>query len=306
MSEHSPQFIAPQPVKLLNDHEFVGPHRDNADDIEDVISYLEDYVTPGITEMEKTSEDQQQLHDIKDSWLRFGRDLGVDLAERIPDNKRIHYLDAEQLEAFRIARGLRGNFGGGTLDSGEIISSGESDIVVKLGTVSHEIGHIVAHNPNRITEDITAGDEEPTDQVPVAAESRQLALTQSRTGYQVNSTKAFAMINEIITEKMHQVVRDRYWPQYDSLRDHMQVDEDHISYVDAMPMGEALVAKVADYTLQTPDEIWNGLMRGALTGDMKALQPLLDTFGRDGMETLVRYKENVPHQLRRTVRQLGL
>jgi|GEM_PF-4981611 len=247
-----------------------------------------------IVEIAKTPEEEQQLHDMKDAWVRFGLELGVDLSQRRPSNNMVHFIDDDTVQQVR-DRDNKPGWEGGIDDTGNMFVRGNPLAWRKMELANHEIGHAFGHYSWKV------------EQFPdgtVDAKRAQL-------GYKDINTGGFHTLNEIVTQKMSEVVQESYWPKYGSLaplaRSRVRgIGLQQEDYGDAMSLGDEIVAKVAHRTKQLPDQVWGKFMKGMLTGDMNELQPLFDTFGHAGVQALANLRSSDYASVANTAAAMGI
>jgi hypothetical protein len=94
------------------------------------------------------------------------------------------------------------------------------------------------------------------------------------------------------------------WPDYTVLREHVPTDESRLHVI--LSVGQAIVDRVANVKECEPLVIWQGLWRGAITGDLSALRIIRDTFGTEGMRLVSQWRTNTKKEAESVAKSLGL
>jgi hypothetical protein len=266
-TNHTPSQL---PLVTLPRYEFVGP-------IQDVPTMLaaSDYIDNWHNEWwpqdrPKTPEELEQLSQMRAALFDFTLDLGVDASDRLARNDKVHYYDGDTWEQICLAAKRPANWMGVSDSSDEIMINAGVSEADKLNTTNHEMIHLLTHRPVRIQQA-----ENDADAIRVDIRSRR--------GYSVSKTGAFDGFDEWLVEYMNDFVRNNYWKNYPALRDHVESDAGYNRDV-----GKDLVDGVAQEIGRAPEDILRDLMRGALTGNMKALKPFHEAGGKEGLRSLAR------------------
>lgn len=286
MPEHlEPVQSQTEELQRLPRYSFVGAPIDSATAANLEIHLRGPAITPDMPhELQKTPEQRQQIDDMRDALDTFAEDIGVDMTFRRVTMGRIHLLDRRGMKAYRKKNNLEASVQGESTDAGIVVNASGSTPET-LSCINHELIHLASDRKIKIDESETA------------------RYKHARVGYQVAATNAFQILNEIVTEYTNTYIKQHYWQSYASLAPHRN---GHETYGPAMPLGRALIDKVAAISGRQSEDIWLELMRGALTGDMQPLRNLKDALGTEGMRILSNYKQPAPAEARRVADQFGL
>jgi len=261
------------PIKLTSPT-FVGREMD-ADTTVGATNFLEKSNVPLPPELPKSPEQLQQLDAMRDALAEFGKDLGIDLTQRLPSNEKIHFINPKVMDQYREDQGMPKTIAGHTRFDNELIVSTEYGPAVTAVTTSHEMVHSVAHFTHQ----------------PKVVESGAARLEIARSGYHVHKTGALRFINETVTEAMSREIMKDYWPRFPELK---ELSKGHLFVVDEqLPLMEAVVNEVAEKSGKQSNEIWHDLYRGALTGDMTPLVRLSSHLTHDQFKTLTHSTETL-------------
>jgi hypothetical protein len=144
----------------------------------------------------------QELTEIVFEFNRFGRDLGIDLRNRLPMLDHFHIFDEDAYQTVREMYGLQPESVGVHSTSGHMLVQEDARRRANtLGTVNHELLHVGGFRAITLT-----------------YEGERICTSRAREGYERSDSGDFCMFNEAITEVLNCYMIRNYWSTNETLR----------------------------------------------------------------------------------------
>jgi hypothetical protein len=238
----------------------------------------------------QSHEYAEQFAALGNSILELGRDMRLDLSDRLRGSDYIHLYKAREYKNVRRQFSL--NMGSVAVHStsGHMFASKGRTPLATLANVNHELVHVMSRK--LIRPEVTYDN----------ASEPSLSLSRSHDGYSSFRHGTFNAVNEVLTEITNIDLIRNYWPHYPELHDIAQEHYENIGYLPQLVLFDELLEDGFD----KPYDIFKQLQRGLFTGEMGILRIITEVIGADTMRKLAALDTNDPICTLLLAQELGL
>lgn len=138
---------------------------------------------------------QHLVSEVVSEFLRLGRDVGIDLRNRVPPLDHFHIFDKEGYDIIRENYGLSAQSVGVHSTSGHMMVQADvNSLANTLGTLNHELLHVGGFRS-----------------ISLEYDGNRVKVNRLREGYDRSQSDDWLMFNESVTELLNCYLISEYW-----------------------------------------------------------------------------------------------
>lgn len=234
-------------------------------------------------ESPKNEKRLRELSILNEILLDYGKNLGVDLSERMPSLDRYHFFTPDNFQKVRAFRKLPESFIG-YCDSDflrymYILENVESDSYNPLAIASHELIHALSYHKF----DFKVSSIENSSQNEKIEINMEASV--KRVGYYDFETEDWSLFNEGITEFINYKEVRKFWSKYPELEEHKSGF--NCSYWNMVLFIRHLFLSIEH---RTSKDVKDEFLRGYFTGETNQFGIISEIYGVQFKDTLASLK----------------
>jgi len=257
----------PEQLTPLSRYDYVGPYADNPAVVGGVDHHFRTFTDEVLAqESPKGPELIAQSRAMSAAVEELGRDLGLDLSDRVRGADYTHLYTKDEYARVRSQFGLVAGSLAVHSTTGHIFASEESTLLVTLSNANHELVHVMSRKSIR----------------PQVDQDGKIYAPRSHDGYASFQHDTFRGLNELFTEVTNIDLMRNYWPRHPELADIAKETYRDAGYVPGLIFFDELFKA----QFEDPLSAFKPMQKGMFTGEMGALRAITDVVGTEAMHKI--------------------
>jgi hypothetical protein len=219
------------------------------------------------TSAEQHAQFKEVRYAIEDYYYR---QLGLEVAPRLPDGEHFHILSPDKFTALRQKLGVHVdnmNVSAFPLELKDLVLRQSDDAASLAYAAQHEIIHLLGQQRTELRN------------------RNGIAAQPVTRGFATPKANSFDVMEEYVTERTNHEITEEYWSFYDSL-ERLQPAITGTGHKESMRVGDLLLQGMSQHQGRDETEIFRELQKAHYQGDMKYLRSVYETWGGDVMKQL--------------------